>query len=98
MKQFYFFLSEGRSKSEALRSAKLAFLHSRTDRANPRYWGAFVLTGSGVAPLPGVVPWSLVSLAGAAVFAGIAFAARFAVKAGRQSPRRETALTENRPL
>jgi hypothetical protein len=98
MKQFYFFLSEGRSKSEALRSAKLAFLHSRTGLAHPRYWGAFVLTGNGVAPLPGVVPWSLVSLAGAAVFAGIALAARFAIKAARQSQRRETGLTETRPL
>jgi hypothetical protein len=98
MKQFYFFLSEGQSKSAALRSAKLAFLHSRTALANPRYWGAFVLTGSGMAALPRVIPWTLISLAGASIFAGIAFAARFVIKAGRHSPRRETALTETRPL
>jgi CHAT domain-containing protein len=78
MAQFYYFLTTGQGKSEALRSAKLAFLHSRTSFANPRYWGAFVLTGNGVAPLPSVVSWSLVLLAGAAVFAAIAVAVRFA--------------------
>jgi tetratricopeptide (TPR) repeat protein len=98
MKQFYYFLSKGQAKSEALRSAKLAFLRSRTGLANPRYWGAFVLTGSGSAPLPGVAPWSLVLVAGAAIFAAIAFAARFAIRAGQRSPQRETALTETHPL
>jgi tetratricopeptide (TPR) repeat protein len=94
MKQFYFFLNRGQSKSEALRSAKLAFLHSRTELRSPRYWGAFVLTGDGTAPLPRVVPWSLVALAGAVVAAGIAVAARLTIKAGQRPQRRERALTE----
>lgn len=97
MKQFYYFLGKGQRKSEALRSAKLAFLRSRTELANPRYWGAFVLTGNGAAPLPRVVPWSLVLLAIAAVFAGIALAARFAIKAGKRPPQREAALTGIHP-
>jgi tetratricopeptide (TPR) repeat protein len=97
MKQFYFFLNRRQSKSEALHSAKLAFLRSRTELANPRYWGAFVLTGDGVAPLPRVIPWSFVSLAGAAAFGGIAFAARFRTKAGQRLQQRETALTETHP-
>ena len=97
MKQFYYFLGKGQGKSEALRSAKLAFLRSRTALANPRYWGAFVLTGNGESRLTRVVPWSLVLMAGAAVFAAIALATRFAVKAGRRQPQREIALTERHP-
>jgi len=96
MKQFYFFLNKEQTKSEALRSAKLAFLYSRTELANPRYWGAFVLTGDGAAPLPRVVPWSFVALAGAAVAASIAVAAR-AIKARQRPQRRETELTETHP-
>jgi len=97
MKQFYYFLGKGQGKSEGLRSAKLAFLYSRTGLANPRYWGAFVLTGNGGAPLPSVVPWSLVLLVGAAVLAAIAFAARFAIKAVKPSPQKEAPLTESHP-
>jgi len=97
MKQFYFFLNKGEGKSEALRSAKLAFLRSRTEAANPRYWGAFVLTGDGAAPLPRVFPWSFVALAGAAAAAGMAAAARFTIRAGQPSQRKETALTETYP-
>jgi tetratricopeptide (TPR) repeat protein len=97
MRQFYFFLNQGQSKSEALRSAKLEFLRSRTELASPRFWGAFVLTGDGAAPLPGVVPWSFVSLVAAAALAGIAFGARSRIKAGQRSPRREVALTGTRP-
>jgi hypothetical protein len=81
-----------------LRSAKLAFLHSGSGLAHPRYWGAFVLTGSGLSPLPTVVPWSLVLLAGAAVFTVIALAARFAIRAGKRSPRREAGLIGTHPL
>jgi len=97
MKQFYFFLNRGQSKSEALRSAKLAFLHSRTELGHPRYWAAFVLTGDGTVPLPRVVPWILVALSGSVVAASIAVAARLTIKAGQRSQRRETALTESYP-
>jgi len=98
MKQFYYFLSKGQGKSEALRSAKLALLHSRTRLANPRYWGAFVLTGNGAVPLPRVVPWSVVLLAGAAVFAAIVVAARFAIKAEPRSLQKETVSIDLHPL
>ena len=98
MKQFYYFLSKGQGKSEALRSAKLAFLRARTGIANPRCWGAFVLTGDGVAPLPRVIPWGILLLAGAAILTAVALAARFAVKAGQRSPQMATASTESHPL
>ncbi len=46
MKSFYQHLSEGQRKSEALRSAKLEFIHStRSDTKHPFYWGAFVTMG-----------------------------------------------------
>jgi tetratricopeptide (TPR) repeat protein len=96
MEQFYYFLSKHQSKSEALRSAKLTFLHSGTGLASPQYWAAFVLTGNGSASLPRVVPWSLVLMAGAAVFAAIALTARFAIKAGPRPPQRELELTATR--
>ena len=47
MKQFYYFLSRGQSKAEALRSAKLRFWQSGGRWAAPRYWAAFVLNGDG---------------------------------------------------
>ncbi|WP_304143299.1 CHAT domain-containing protein [Ignavibacterium album] len=43
MKSFYKYLSEGYSKSEALRLAKLFFKENYS--ANPYYWAAFVLSG-----------------------------------------------------
>lgn len=57
MKQFYFFLSRGQSKAEALRSAKLQFWHSNSRWAAPRYWAAFVLSGNG-GYCARVVSWS----------------------------------------
>lgn len=59
MRQFYYRLAEGDSKEEALRRAKLQFLHSRGELAHPRYWSAFVLTGDALAPAPWVVSWTL---------------------------------------
>ena len=56
-----------------------------------------MLTGNGESRLTRVVPWSLVLMAGAAVFAAIALATRFAVKAGRRQPQWEIALTERHP-
>jgi len=69
MKQFYYFaLQQGQSKAEALRSAKLKFLHSKTDLEAPAHWAGFVLNGDGLATLPTFVSWN-------AVVAGIAIAA-----------------------
>jgi len=44
MKEFYKYLNEGNSKSEALRRAKLDFIKNYS--ANPYYWSAFVLSGN----------------------------------------------------
>jgi CHAT domain-containing protein len=58
MQQFYYFLlKKHKSKAEALRLAKLEFLHSGTELSHPRYWAAFVLNGEGSEPVPGFVPW-----------------------------------------
>ncbi len=44
MKDFYKHLAEGKSKSDALRQAKLDFIKNHS--ANPYYWSAFVLSGN----------------------------------------------------
>ena len=43
MKYFYSFLSDGYSKSEALRFAKLKFI--KQNNPNPYYWSAFTISG-----------------------------------------------------
>lgn len=46
MKYFYEFLSEGKSKSEALRAAKMTYLkQAKGALSHPFYWGAFVVIG-----------------------------------------------------
>jgi CHAT domain-containing protein len=60
MKQFYYFLANGQTKSQALRSAKLRFLHSQSRLAAPQFWSAFVLNGDGWDSCVRFVPWSLV--------------------------------------
>jgi hypothetical protein len=58
MKQFYFFLLvERESRAEALRLAKLEFLHSGTPLSHPRYWAAFVLNGDGAEPVARFIRW-----------------------------------------
>jgi CHAT domain-containing protein/tetratricopeptide (TPR) repeat protein len=71
MKQLYFELNRGETKAEALRLAKLKFLHSGGALAHPRHWAAFVLNGDGQNPIPRVFSWSsvLVFAASALVFA-----------------------------
>jgi tetratricopeptide (TPR) repeat protein len=44
MRDFYKYLAEGKSKSEALRQAKLNFIKNYS--ANPYYWSAFILSGN----------------------------------------------------
>jgi tetratricopeptide (TPR) repeat protein len=58
MKQFYYFLAQGQTKSGALRSAKLQFLHSNSAWSAPRYWSAFVLYGNGWDACNRVIPWN----------------------------------------
>jgi CHAT domain-containing protein/Flp pilus assembly protein TadD len=68
MEQFYYFaLKKRQSKAEALRSAKLKFLHSGTRLENPGYWAAFVLNGEGLAPVPMVISWTELAAFGAAI-------------------------------
>jgi CHAT domain-containing protein len=59
MKQFYYFtLEKGQTKSEALRSAKLKFLHSKTSLEGPAHWAGFVMNGDGTGTLPYFVSWN----------------------------------------
>lgn len=67
MKQFYYSLSRGRTKAEALRSTKLEFLYSRSRLSAPRYWAAFVLNGDGWDTCARFLPWSWL-LSGAGTF------------------------------
>lgn len=77
MKQFYYELSRGEPKAQALRLAKLRFLRSGTELAQPRFWAAFVLSGDGLTPIPRVVPWStLLAALGVLLLAGMALAIR----------------------
>jgi hypothetical protein len=63
MQQFYYFaLQKRQSKAEALRSAKLKFLHSKTEFENPAHWAGFVLSGDGASALPTFVSWSTLTL------------------------------------
>jgi tetratricopeptide (TPR) repeat protein len=71
MKQFYFAMSRGRSKADALRAAKLKFLRSGSRLAQPRYWAAFVLSGDGESPIAAVIPWSAMVAAAALAILGI---------------------------
>ena len=58
MARFYLNLGRGMPKSEALRTAKLEFLHSKSGLAEPRYWAAFVIHGDGWNPIRRVFSWS----------------------------------------
>jgi CHAT domain-containing protein/tetratricopeptide (TPR) repeat protein len=93
MKQFYYALASGSSKGEALRHAKLEFLHSGSRLAHPKYWAAFVLNGDGIAPIPPVVRWSLLGMG-----AGSVGLAAIAVVGILRTRRRATTVTGPRSL
>jgi tetratricopeptide (TPR) repeat protein len=76
MQQFYYYLSQGQSRAEALRSTKLGFLHANSGLSNPRYWAAFILTGDGEETAPHVITWSGVVCFGLPVFFFLVMAAR----------------------
>jgi tetratricopeptide (TPR) repeat protein len=71
MQMFYRHLARGESKAAALQAAKLGFIHSGNQLAEPRYWAAFVLNGDGRAPIPGVLSWMWIAAAAAFVCATI---------------------------
>ncbi len=63
MRRFYLRLAQGETKAAALRAAKLSFLRSGNQLAQPQYWAAFVLNGDGRVPIPRVIPWLWVAAA-----------------------------------
>jgi CHAT domain-containing protein/tetratricopeptide (TPR) repeat protein len=85
MKQFYYALARGVPKAAALREAKLKFLRSGSELAQPRYWAAFVLNGDGVAPIPPVVSWSALGI-GAGLLGLVALAAARTLRGRRTLP------------
>lgn len=58
MDYFYEGLSEGKSKAEALRTAKLRYLQTTEDNLlkHPYYWGGFVVSGD-ISPITEVYTW-----------------------------------------
>jgi CHAT domain-containing protein len=72
MRVFYRRLARGETKAGALQAAKLDFIRSGNQLAQPRYWAAFVLNGDGRMPIPGVFSWSWIAAAmllpGGAIF------------------------------
>jgi hypothetical protein len=68
MKQFYYYLSQGQSNVEALRSAKLEFWSANSRWAAPKNWAAFALNGDGSHRCARVPSWSwFVAMAGVLV-------------------------------
>ena len=63
MQVFYHHLQSGLPRDEALRRAKLRFLESGSALADPHFWGAFVLTGDGLHPIPRAVSLRVVAAA-----------------------------------
>jgi tetratricopeptide (TPR) repeat protein len=72
MRQFYYFLAQGETKAQALRSAKLRMIHSASALADPRYWAPFILNGDGWNPVSRVVPWSVFLFAAAFLLCAVA--------------------------
>ncbi len=81
MDQFYYFLSRGMPKAEALRQAKLKFLRSETELAQPYYWAAFILNGDGRRAVGLPHPWSWwlggAAILGLLLFSGAALRRRY---------------------
>jgi tetratricopeptide (TPR) repeat protein len=67
MRVFYGSLGQGRGKADALRDAKLNFLHRGGAYAKPEAWAAFVLNGDGDTPLRPVLSWWRVAAITAAI-------------------------------
>jgi hypothetical protein len=85
MKQFYYYaLVKRQSKAEALRSAKLKFLRSKTELENPVHWAAFVLTGDGFNVLPSFVSWGTLIVSVIIAVIAIASGARFLLRVRRR--------------
>ena len=71
MEYFYQNLSEGKSKPEALRMAKLKYLESTDDELlkHPYYWAAFTVSGNADPISDPISPWWWLAIPGLAIFA-----------------------------
>jgi CHAT domain-containing protein len=86
MKQFYYYaLVQGQTKAEALRSAKLVLLHSKTSLANPAHWAAFVINGDGTGTLPHFVSWEELTVAVVIAIVGLAAGLWLVLRGRRRS-------------
>ena len=92
MQVFYHHLQGGVPRDEALRRAKLRFLHTPSALADPHFWAAFVLTGDGLHPVPRAVTWNAVAI----VAAGLAAVLITAIRLYRR--RRQAGKPEVRSL
>lgn len=78
MKRFYKNLSEGLNKSEAMRQAKLDyFQNTGPHRANPMYWGSFVLIGDESPVVSNSLSWWMVLLGLALLVSVVGLVRRF---------------------
>lgn len=76
MQVFYHHLQRGVARDEALRRAKLRFLEPGSTLADPHFWGAFVLSGDGLRPVPQSASWKVVAAAAAGILVIAALALR----------------------
>jgi len=88
MEVFYHHLQRGERRDEALRRAKLRFVQSGTELADPHFWAAFALSGEALRPIPRAISWTTVAIAGAVPL--LAFAL---IRARLSRRRRATATT-----
>jgi tetratricopeptide (TPR) repeat protein len=87
MQLLYHHLQRGVPRDEALRQAKLRFLHTPSALADPHFWAAFVLTGDGLHPVPRAVTWNAVAI----VTAGLAVIPVMGTRLYRRRVRRAAA-------
>ena len=88
MEVFYHHLQRGERRDEALRRAKLRFVQSGNELADPHFWAAFALSGEALRPIPRAISWTTVAIAGAGPL--LAFAL---IRARVSRRRRATATT-----
>ena len=86
MQIFYHHLGRGEPRDQALRQAKLRFIASSANQADPHYWGAFVLTGDGFDAVPRAITWKMIA-ASVVVLAVAAFAGARTYRRMKSVPR-----------
>ena len=91
MQIFYHHLQRGVSRDEALRRAKLRFLETGSELADPHFWAAFVLTGDALRPIPRAISWTALALATAGLLALVLLP----VQAYRRRQRPATVAVDN---